>query len=175
MKTLESLVDWEHVSKKEELDEGFVRKYIDFVHLDKLCENKKIILSLAFIQEHEKDIDFNTLCLHQKLAEDVVDVYFDRFNVHWLISRNNLSEKNAKKYFKALQSENCLESLLLHKKMSMSFLEEFFKELPKREMSEYQRLTKSFLKKHVPELNWNSLHRNKLIKKEWLKELRKYK
>jgi hypothetical protein len=171
MTTLDSLIDWKKVSKTKELDEEFLRKYAAFVDFHELCQNKKITLSLSFIRDYEDKIDFELINHHQKLADDVVDHYFDKFSLIWLISRNNLSEANARKYFNKLKKANYLPSLMHYINFSMSFLEDFFDELPKLEMSEHQKLSKAFIKKHVKELDWNNLHRNKYIRKEWLKEI----
>lgn len=170
---LESLIDWEKVSKTQELDEEFLRKHAAFIDFRQLCQNEKITLSLAFIQDYEEKIDFELLNHHQKVAEDVVDYYFDQFNLMWLILNHNLSEANARKYFDELKKANYLASLLHYTTFSMSFLEDFFDELPKLEMSEHQKLSKTFIEKHVNELDWNNLHRNKHIQKNWLKEIKR--
>jgi len=172
MITLDSLINWEKVSKTQELDEEFLRKHAEFVDFHQLCQNEKITLSLSFIQDYEEKIYFELLNHYQKLKDDVVDHYFDQFNLMWLILNHNLSEANARKYFDELKKENYLPSLLHYKTFSMSFLEDFFDELPKLEMSEYQKLSKAFIEKHVNELDWNNLHRNKHIQKQWLKEIK---
>jgi len=66
---LETLIDWENISKTRKLDEEFVRKYDQFIHFDKLCENRHFQFSLDLIQDYEKKMNFGSLIIYHKLKD----------------------------------------------------------------------------------------------------------
>jgi hypothetical protein len=159
MTNITNLVDWKKVSRKEKLDEEFIYEYEKFIDFKELSSNKKVKFTLELVKRYKDEWDWCELT-ERNLSDEIIDEMFDYVDKYSYIScSKKINENIVRKHFDQFEKED-LADLLIHQKLTDHFLEDFFDRLPKEEIFEYQKLSKSFLKKHVDKINLNDIYLN---------------
>lgn len=148
-------IDWEKVSKKDNLSHNFIVKYKKYINWCSIINNKhydeKIIA---------KCIDFvpiNTLISSRKLSEDFIEKYIIPKNIFWsCISKYQiLSESFMDKYKDKLN----WDIMLISQAMSENFILSHIEYINWGLLSTYKKtqLSVDFLLKYKDKLNWDEI------------------
>jgi len=137
-------VNWEYISKYQNLSESFIREFKDSVYWERISENQK--LSEDFIREFKDSVDWNWISTSQKLSESFIREFKDF--VEW----------------------GCISRC---QKISESFIREFKNSVNWACISKYQNLSESFIREFKDFVNWNWISRCQKISLQFMDEFPK--
>jgi len=156
------------ISEHQVLSEEFIEKHIDKLRIDVISEHQ--VLSEKFIEKHMDKLNMKNIYKKQKLSTLFIYKYFEDFlrnNDTKLIKVENISEKSIKSYIENIDQNYMFQNMELSEEFMEWYLEylKTSKKQVKRKsyISEYQSLSKNFIKKHKEDINFYLLANNEKI------------
>lgn len=147
-------------------------------------------LSDSFIDQNSKRIEFNRMLIYNRLPEDFLRKYFDRFLIRDLcMFQKNLSENFIIDYADKLDwnllccnqklKENILrefasklnfKNISSRQKLSESFISYFKDKLDWVLISKYQKLSEDFIERHSLLVNWENISRYQKLSEAFIEK-----
>jgi len=161
---LKNIIDWEDVSKNQNLSEEFIRENVDKVNWNYISKYQK--LSEGFIREFQNKVNWTWISKYQKLSEDFIQEFQDKVNWYWISIYQKLSED----FIREFQDKVNWCWISIYQNLSKEFIREFQDKVNWDWISKYQKLSKDFIKEfnlEKPKDNW--LYVSKEEKLEYIK------
>lgn len=177
LRCFDAVLDWDTVSRCQELSEQFMDDYANKLNWFSIVEMQ--VLSESFIEKHLSDIkDIYHVIDYQRVSEDFLRKHKDELVDSWqrVVEKQVLSESFLEEilYYPGILEEifayqKVSEAFIrkhhnnkavnwnyisIHQVLSESFIDEFADRVDWWSISTYQKLSESFIEKHIDKVNW---------------------
>lgn len=167
-------VDWEAISRYDNLTEDFIRKYQDKIDWEIISYN---LLSEAFIREFQDKVKWFLVSIKENLSEEFIKEFFKKMSPFTIIQLQHLSEefirKNYNWYF-------WWKYIFQYQKVSELYIREYMNHINRRSfsidkefwdiISEHQKLSEDFIREFSNILNWENIIKHQDLSKEFILE-----
>lgn len=164
-----SLIDWYNIWSKQDIDDIFVKKYINNINWYCVSLNKNI-LSYNFINEYSDKLIWQEITKHS-LNENIIEKYIHKIDLFcWInILNSKLSSNFIEKYIDTIIKNDHINLLLRFQLLNEKLLDKILNNYDQiNNISLYQKLSFNFILKYKEKLILKSLIKNKYILKEYL-------
>lgn len=162
-------IDWYNIWSRQDIDEIFVKKYINNINWYAVSLNKNV-LSYNFINLYSDKLIWQEITKHS-LNENIIEKYIDKIDLFcWMnVLNSKLSSDFIEKYNDKIIKNGHINLLLRFQLLNEKLLEKILNNYDEvNYISLYQKLSFNFILKYKEKLILKSLIRNKYILKEYL-------
>ena len=161
--------DWDDISAKLGLTEGFIRENANKVNWYFISYYQK--LSEEFIREFSDKVDWDCVSQQQKISEDFIREFSKKVNWYHISIYQKLSEG----FIQEFSDEINWYNISIYQKLSDGFIRAFLKKLYWQYIYRYQKLSQEMIKEYnleISEENW--LYKDNEYKREYIKKNTSY-
>lgn len=159
---------WTNVSKRDDLNEEFIRMFQDSLNWWNLSSNTFLPVTEDFIDEFKDKIKWKLLS-RQPLQEPFIEKYKDYVDWGAISFKKYLSDQFIEKYANRIN----WDVLCKYRQVSEEFIEKFQGYVNWNVISNCQKLSPEFIKKHLNKLNIFDLIYNYKVPYDCRQKLRK--
>jgi hypothetical protein len=183
----EDHVDWDWITRKQELSEDFIREFQDNVDWEEISANQKLsedfirefknrvywyhiswkqTLSEEFIREFADRVDWNSISRYQTLSENFIKEFADRVNWWWISTFQTLSEDFIGKFERYVD----WKVISSYQKLTEDFIRKYQDKVTWELISQHQTLSEDFIRDFAGLVNWKWISRRQTLSADFIRE-----
>ena len=165
-KGLITKIEWENISKSQNLSEDFIREFQDKVYWYDISMYQK--LSEEFIREFQNKVNWVLISKHQKLSESSIRECQDK--VKWLYI--SIYQKLSESFIREYQDKVYWFCISKSQKLSEDFIREFQDNVDWYNISMSQKLSESFIREFQDKVYWWHISKQQKLSNEFIEEFK---